>query len=41
MASVLKQIEGSAAAGDFVACRASLGNLTAELRKFSSETATV
>jgi HPt (histidine-containing phosphotransfer) domain-containing protein len=41
MASVLKQIECSATAGDFDACRASLSNLTAELRKFSSEAATV
>jgi HPt (histidine-containing phosphotransfer) domain-containing protein len=39
MAALLKQIERSAAAGDFNACRDSLGNLAAELRKFTSEAA--
>ena len=41
MAVLLKQIENSAKAGDFDACRASLSNLTAEFRKFSSEAATL
>ncbi|MBZ5593447.1 MAG: Hpt domain-containing protein [Acidobacteriia bacterium] len=41
MAAVLKQIERCATAGDFNACRDSLGSLTAELLKFSSEAATL
>jgi HPt (histidine-containing phosphotransfer) domain-containing protein len=41
MVVALKQIENNAKAGDFDACRASLSNLTAELQKFSSETATL
>jgi HPt (histidine-containing phosphotransfer) domain-containing protein len=41
MATLLKQIERNAKAGDFGACRASLNNLTAEFRKFSSEAATL
>jgi len=41
MAALLKQIENSATAGDFDACRTSLNNLTAEFRKFSSEAATL
>ena len=40
MAVLLKQIENSATAGDFDACRASLNNLTAEFQKFSSQAAT-
>jgi HPt (histidine-containing phosphotransfer) domain-containing protein len=39
MAVLLKQIERSATAGDFNACRASLNNLTAEFQKFSSQAA--
>ena len=41
MAFLLRQIERSAAAGDFDACRASLSSLTDEFRKFSTETATL
>ena len=41
MAVLLKQIEGKAKAGDFDACRASLSDLTAEFRKFSSKAATL
>lgn len=41
MTALLKQIERSATAGDFDACRASLSHLTAEFRKFSSEAATL
>jgi len=41
MATLLKQIERSAKAGDLDACRASLNHLTAELQKFSSEAATL
>jgi HPt (histidine-containing phosphotransfer) domain-containing protein len=41
MASLLKQIENSAKAGDFDACRHSLGSLKAELQKFSCEAASI
>lgn len=41
MAVLLKQIENSATAGDFDACRTSLNNLTAEFQKFSSQAATL
>ena len=41
MAALLRQIERSAKAGDFNACRDSLGSLTAEFQKFSSEAATL
>jgi HPt (histidine-containing phosphotransfer) domain-containing protein len=41
MAALLKQIERLAAAGDFSACRDSLGHLAAELQKFTSEAATL
>ncbi len=41
LAALLKHIEGSAAAGDFAACRAALRNLNTELQKFSSETASL
>ena len=37
MATILKSIERSAAAGDFDACRTSLSNLALELQKFSFE----
>jgi len=37
----MKSIERSAAAGDFAACRASLGALNIELQKFSAETASL
>jgi len=39
LAALMKSIERSAIAGDFAACRASLGGVTSELEKFSSETA--
>ncbi len=39
LAALMKSIERSARAGDFAACRASLGSVSAELEKFSSETA--
>ena len=41
MAAILKNIERDAIAGDFGACRASLGSLSAELEKFSVEAATI
>jgi HPt (histidine-containing phosphotransfer) domain-containing protein len=41
MTVLLRQIERSAKAGDFDACRASLNNLNAEFRKFSSEATTL
>ena len=41
MATILTSIERSAAAGDFNACRTSLGNLALELKKFSSEAASI
>jgi len=41
MAALLKQIEHSAAAGDFTACRDSLAHLADELGKFTSEAATL
>jgi len=41
LAALMKNIEHSAAAGDFAACRASLGNIPMELEKFSSETASL
>jgi len=41
MATLLKEMECSAKAGDFNACRTSLAHLTAELQKFASETASL
>jgi len=41
LAALMKSIERSAQAGDFAACRASLGGMQAELEKFSSEAATL
>jgi HPt (histidine-containing phosphotransfer) domain-containing protein len=41
LAALMKSIERSAIAGDFAACRASLGGIPAELEKFSSETASL
>jgi len=41
LAALMKSIECSAIAGDFAACRASLGGISAELEKFSSETASL
>lgn len=41
LAALMKSIERSAVAGDFAACRASLGGISAELEKFSSETASL
>lgn len=41
LAALLKSIERNAIAGDFAACRASLGGIPAELEKFSSETASL
>jgi len=41
LAALMKSIERSAVAGDFAACRASLGGISTELEKFSSETASL
>lgn len=41
LAALMKSIERSAQAGDFTACRASLGVMPAELVKFSSEAASL
>lgn len=41
LAALMKNIEFSARAGDFAACRASLSNAPSELEKFSSETASL
>lgn len=41
MANILKSIERSAGMGDFGACRSSLANLAAELRKLSTQAATL
>ena len=39
LAALMKNIERSASTGDFAACRARLGDISAELGKFSCETA--
>ncbi len=41
LAALMKSIERSARAGDFAACRASLGCVSVELEKFSSEAASL
>jgi HPt (histidine-containing phosphotransfer) domain-containing protein len=41
MAAILKHMEIKATLGDFDACRSSLDNLSAELRKFSVQSAAI
>ena len=41
LAALMKSIERSAQTGDFAKCRASLGEMSAELEKFSSESASL
>jgi HPt (histidine-containing phosphotransfer) domain-containing protein len=41
LAALMKSFERSAQANDFSACRASLGNMPAELKRFSSEAASL
>ena len=41
LAALMKNMERSAHAGDFTACRASLRDMPAELKKFSSEAASL
>jgi HPt (histidine-containing phosphotransfer) domain-containing protein len=41
LAALMKSIERSAQANDFAACRMSLGGMSAELEKFSSEAASL